>query len=166
MLACRRVGTAYHHGRDARGPREGPCAGLPVSSSRPEYPERAATRRGQAKGDLTVHRHSAATPPGAFSVRRGGTCWVWGRGQTRRCTGCGCLAPPLSGPPAELPWCGGTPPASREDLLSPRGRVSRVGRSSSALDWNVPAPLSRGSDHAPGRIEKELCVAGASLCAL
>ena len=45
---------------------------------------------------------------------------------------------------------GGTPRRVAK-TLSHGGRVSRVGRSDSAVGWGVPAQLFRGSDHAPGR---------------
>ena len=47
------------------------------------------------------------------------------------------------------------PPRHYSRARPPWGRVSRVGRCGSAVAWGVPAPLFRGSDHAPGRFERE-----------
>ena len=56
------------------GLRRGRCAGGRLhacSSSRPEYREGAATRRGQAKGGQTVHRHRCHAPGRVLNASRG-----------------------------------------------------------------------------------------------
>ena len=75
-VAGRRVGAAYHYGRDARGPREGPYRELPVhrrggstlKMQRPDGPRRTLDRR--------LTRPRPRTPPprvgvaGASSMRQ------------------------------------------------------------------------------------------------